>query len=170
MDVYLLDTNVASALWDGLSIYHQDAVDFVHSVGGDGQIYISRIVVAEVEYGYKVYMGADPTRKQIIEEAMKVFKVREIDRHTTGPYSDIRAALFKRFSPKDKRGKVTQKRPETLIDRTTSLELGIQENDIWTAAIAVQHNMILVTDDRMGRIREVEPRLRCTSWRKSNSP
>ena len=96
---------------------------------------------------------------------MKPFVTKDITKHTTEPYSDIRAALFQKFSPKDKRGKMTKKQPVQLIDKTTATELGIQENDLWIAAIALYHKMVLVTDDRMNRIREVAPELRCYLWR-----
>lgn len=168
MDLYLLDTNFASVLWDGLHKEHQNALSFVQNLGGENHLYISRITVAEIEYGYKVHLGADANRKQVIEKAMRAFKVREIDRHTTAPYSDIRAALFQRYAPKNKRGLPSKKRPEELIDKTSARELGIQENDLWVAAIAVQHNMILVTEDRISHISEVENRLQCINWRTGN--
>ncbi|MCI0489754.1 MAG: PIN domain-containing protein [Blastocatellia bacterium] len=166
MDVYLLDTNAASAFWDGYNPYHQDMVDFIQDIGGEHYVYVSRVVVAEIEYGHKVYLSADSNRREVIEKAMKVFKIREIGRHTTAPYSDIRAALFKRFGRVDSKGKLKKQWPEDLVDRTTSKELGIQENDLWMAAIAVEYNMVLVTEDKMTRIKEVEPRLRCAAWRK----
>lgn len=166
MDIYLLDTNAASAFWDGNNKYHRDMVDFIQGIGGEHYVYISRVVVAEIEYGHKVYLSSDSNRREIIEKAMKIFKVRDIDRHTTAPYSDIRASLFRHFGRVDSKGKLKKQWPEELVDRTTSKELGIQENDLWMAAIAVEYNMVLVTEDKMIRIRQVEPRLRCVTWRK----
>jgi tRNA(fMet)-specific endonuclease VapC len=166
MNVYLLDTNAASALWDGYNPHHQDMIDFIKSIGGEDYVYISRIVVAEIEYGHKVFLSSDVKRREVIENAMKAFKVREVDRHTTGPYSDIRAALFQEFGQKDKRGKIKKRWPENLVDQTTAKELGIQENDLWMAAIAVQYKMILVTEDKLAPIKKVEPRLSCVTWRK----
>jgi len=59
-------------------------------------------------------------------------------------------------------------RPEQLIDPITSRELGIQENDLWLCAQAVAHDMVLVTNDKMLRIREVsedmQPVLRIQNW------
>ena len=165
MDLYLLDTNFASVLWDGLHKEHQIALTFIQSLKPEDRLYISGITVAEIEYGYKVHIGVDPARKLAIEKAMRAFEVREIDKHTTAPYSDIRAALFQKFAPINKRGRVSKKRPEELIDKTSARELVIQENDLWITAIAIQHNMALVTEDRMERVRQVEPRLRCYLWR-----
>ena len=59
-------------------------------------------------------------------------------------------------------------RPEQLTDLSTSLELGIQENDLWLCAQAVGHGLVLVTNDKMARIREVskgmEPALLIQNW------
>lgn len=154
MAFYLLDTNVASWLLDAKHKRHSDVLSFVNNAGGDSHIYISRVTVAEIQYGYKVYVNVDHTRKQAIEQRLKLFQIREIDRHTTEPYSDIRAALFQQFASKAKKGKATGRKPEELIDNTSGRELGIQENDLWIAAIAVQYNLLLVTQDKMKNIRQ----------------
>ncbi|MBA7697023.1 hypothetical protein ES703_105681 [subsurface metagenome] len=54
--------------------------------------------------------------------------------------------------PKKKRAGL---RPEQLVDPVTSLELGIQENDLWIAAQVVVRGLILVTTDKLSHIREV---------------
>lgn len=171
MRAYLLDTNAASALWDELDPAHKDAMDFVRGVGGSGVIWAPRVIIAEIEYGFKVYIGVDPTRRAVIERIMYGFQVREIGPHTTGPYSDIRAALFLKFGDRHiTTGKIKNKRPETLVDRTTSRELGIQENDLWIAAVAVEYNLILVTEDKLTNITLAYPDLKCIGWKKSSSP
>lgn len=97
---------------------------------------------------------------------MKAFtSVKEIGRDTTEPYSDIRAALFRTFAPRDAKDRIKNVRPETLVDKTTARLLGIQENDLWIAAIAVQYNLFLVSGDRMSRIPEVWSGLRLVRWR-----
>ncbi|MBW2143424.1 MAG: hypothetical protein JRG75_03380 [Deltaproteobacteria bacterium] len=45
--------------------------------------------------------------------------------------------------------------PEDLQERTTAKELGVQENDIWIAAQAIQYNLVLLTADYMKRLEEV---------------
>ncbi len=154
MAAYLLDTNIASWLLDAQHKKHADALGFVRNVGGDSYIFISRITVAEIKYGYKLYTNVDLARKQLIEQQMEKFHIREINRHTTEPYSDIRATLFQQFASKAKKGKATGRSPEELLDNTSGRELGIQENDLWIAAIAVQYNLILVTQDKMKNIRQ----------------
>jgi predicted nucleic acid-binding protein len=51
-----------------------------------------------------------------------------------------------------------------LIDPVTSRELGIQENDLWIAAQALEYNLVLVTNDKMDRIRDVCEDLQVENW------
>ena len=56
MKVYLLDTNIASALWDELDENHDDALRFVQNAAALGDIiYVSRVTIGEIEYGYELY-------------------------------------------------------------------------------------------------------------------
>jgi predicted nucleic acid-binding protein len=71
--------------------------------------------------------------------------------------------MFQRFAPAGRRRK--GRRPEELLDPATSRELGIQENDLWIAAQALQYNYVLVSHDQhMSRIREVSTELRLEDW------
>jgi tRNA(fMet)-specific endonuclease VapC len=167
VSAYLLDTNVASAFWDLNNPSHDDALKFVESLGKN-RVYISRIVIAEILYGHKVYAGSDVARRKVIEDAMKIYPlVMEVDKHTVEPYSDIRAALFAKYGDRDREGKMKKKRPESLVDKTTSEQFQIQENDLWMAAIAVQHNMPLVSDDKMARIKDVWPAFSLVPWKRA---
>lgn len=57
-------------------------------------------------------------------------------------------------------------RPEQLVDPTTAKELDIQENDLWLAAQALEHNLVLVSHDKMTRLRKVAEELRVQDWAK----
>jgi tRNA(fMet)-specific endonuclease VapC len=167
IDGYILDTNVASAFWDLGHPDNANAVRFVESLGKN-RVYITQIVIAEILYGHKVFLGSDPARRKLIENAMRIYPlVKEIDKHTTEPYSDIRAALFAEYGDRDREGKMKKRRPETLVDKTTSAQLQIQENDLWMAAIAVQYNMALVSDDKMERIKKVWPPFNLVPWKRT---
>lgn len=171
MKAYLLDTNIASALWDTLDKDHPDALKFVTDAAAAGDlVYVSRVSIAEIEYGMKLYVSTDAARRAKADAAMRAYKaVREIGKPTTDPYSTIRAALFTKFGSRNARGQVKEKQPEQLVDNTTALSLGIQENDLWIAAIAVEYHMILVTEDKMARIQEVAPPpiLTIVKWKSS---
>ncbi len=172
MKVYLLDTNIASALWDEGDKDHDDALKFVQTAAAAGDlVYVSRVTIAEIEYGYKLYVSTEPERRSKAEAAMRAYKaIREIDKGTTEPYANIRAALFLKYAPRDAKNRVKNVRPEQLIDKTTGLELGIQENDLWIAAIAVEYRMILVTGDKMDHIKEVWPDLKIVKWKRPPPP
>lgn len=159
MKAYLLDTNIASALWDTLDKDHPAALKFItDAAAASDLVYVSRVSIAEIEYGMKLHVSTDVARRAKADTAMRAYRnLREIGKPTTDPYSTIWAALFTRFGSKDAKGRVKEKQPEQLLDKTTSLALGIQENDLWIAAIAVEYHMILVTEDKMKRIQEVAP-------------
>ena len=69
-------------------------------------------------------------------------------------YADLRARLFNKHAPKDSDNR-KKRRIDEWRDPTTSKELKIQENDLWIAAVAMAHNLILVTRDDMDAIRTV---------------
>ena len=149
--------------WDELSIYHEKASLLIQEVEDSTPIYISVIVLAEVIYGYEVHEKADPNRRSEMRKRMAAYtptQILAIDQHTAPIYANLRAKLFKTYSPKDKRGKLKVKHPETLIDDTSGQVLGIDENDLWLAAQAIQRNLILVTRDKMRHIFSVAPELR----------
>ena len=50
-------------------------------------------------------------------------------------------------------------RPCQLADPVTATSLGIQENDLWIAAQAIEFNLVLVTHDRLNRLKEVAANL-----------
>jgi len=159
MDGYLLDTNAASILWDARHRDHRKIKIFLENISSS-PIWISIIVLAEIEYGLKIVPRLDVGRQDDIRNEMaKFLLILALDKHTVAPYSDLRAELFKKYAPKDRKGRLTTRRPEDLVDRTTAKELGVQENDIWIAAQAIQYNLILVTRDRMSRIAEVSTTL-----------
>ncbi|HOV87366.1 MAG TPA: PIN domain-containing protein [Syntrophobacteraceae bacterium] len=170
MDGYLLDTNAASVLWDARHADHDKIRAFLESVS-PAPVWISIIALAEVEYGLKTApaMNLD-THKDVRAEMAKYPEVLEPDKHTIAPYSDLRAELFKSYAPRDRKGRLTKKWVEDLFERTSAKELhGSQENDIWVASLAIQYNLILVTEDRMAPIVEVSKYLpdplRIQKWR-----
>ena len=159
MDGYLFDTNAVSVLWNARHPKHDTVKAFFSGVS-HSPVWLSTVVLAEIEYGLKITPKMDiDSQNQVRREMSNHPLILDIDKHTIGPYSDLRAELFKMFSPRDRRGRLTVKWPENLIDRTSAKELGVQENDIWIAAQAIQYDLILVTDDYMQRLAEVSDNL-----------
>jgi len=169
MDGYLLDTNAASILWDIRHRRYETLRSFIQEKE-QSPIWISIIVIGEIEYGLKTAPRMDERLQADVRKKMSAFPlVLEVDKHTVGPYSDLRAALFEKYSPKIKRGRLKAKRPEALREKTTSKELGVQENDIWIAAQAIQYNLELITEEHMRRLQEVSATLayplQLASWK-----
>ncbi len=154
MNGYLMDTNAASILWDIRNQEHGILRSFLQKEE-KSLIWVSVVVLGEIEYGLKTAPKMDEGLQAEVRRRMSEYQILEVDKHTTSPYSDLRAALFENYSPREKRGRLKVKWPEDLQERTTAKELGVQENDIWIAAQAIQYNLVLLTADYMRRLEEV---------------
>ena len=85
-------------------------------------------------------------------------EVIPIDRHTGSYYSVVRGALFRKHGTKEMKRELPtfgEKHPEQLIDKSTGDSLGIDENDLWIVASAVEHKMTFVTFDKMVRLKDI---------------
>jgi predicted nucleic acid-binding protein len=167
---YLADTNFASCLFVTSRQEHPKAKAFSEKVSAaGGRIYLSRIAIGEVEFGLALKPSISPTTKQQMKEGIRTFQVKEIAKHTTPIYGQIRAALYDKKCPRDIKNRVkVHLRPECFTAPAmtpTAYELGIQENDLWMAAIAVRYNMGLISEDRMRQIKDVWPALNLVPWR-----
>lgn len=150
-DAYLLDTSIASIAFDAGNQSHAEVRRQLSTLG-DNSVSICAVSLGEVEYGLQVSPGIDAERHKIVRNNMLQYQILDIDRHTGRVYGELRGQLFRRYGIRDARGRMKEKRPEDLLDRTTSRELGVQENDLWIVSIAVQYNLRLITSDRMERI------------------
>ncbi len=150
MPGYLLDTNIISYWFDKECDQHSAVQTAAEQRRGKHPLYVSAITLGEIEYGH----ATNPARRQ---DFVEFFRERlpqflPVSHHTAGPYGRIRAALFEAFAPKLKKTK--RRRAEELCEPTTGRELGIDENDLWIVAQAVERNLVLVTHDRFVRIRQ----------------
>ena len=69
-----------------------------------------------------------------------------MDEITANLYGQIKASLFKQFAPKEK-----SKRRKTKI-----INLGFDDNELWITAIALQHQLTIVSaDSDFTRIKQV---------------
>lgn len=168
MDGYLLDTNAASILWNSRHPEHKILREFF-SEKSKSLVWLSLIAFGEIEYGLKVTPQIDEDSQKEVRKRMSEYVLLEVNKHTIEPYSNLRAALFTRYSPRNKRGRLKIKWPEDLQEQTSAKELGVQENDIWIAAQAIQYNLVLVSGDPMRRLQEVsmglEYPLQLASWK-----
>lgn len=159
---YLLDTNILSYWYDTSTPEHAKVVARAiaasqpdASTGYISRFYVSVITRGEIEYGHRVYLPSDFTkRKEYFEFVQeKCAEFLPITKHVAEQYGILKAWLFEKCSPRPKRSKA--KRAEELVNPTTGRELGVDENDIWIAAHAWTHNLVLVTNDSRGHFGKV---------------
>ena len=159
MKVFLLDTNIFSPFVDEQHNSHAKVKKFIDGLTPEkDHIYTSPVVLGEITYGYGVCFNPDDLRKKAILSSLKKYPVITITKHTVYHYAQVRSELFKkhgtRIIKKDIKT-IKEKRPEELINKSTALPLGIEENDLWIVASALERNMTFVTSDKMNRIRDV---------------
>lgn len=112
------------------------------------RVHISSVTWGEIEYGYRVMTEKERSREAQFRQFVHGIAPREypVDKHVREDYGKIRARLFERYAPREKKKKGL--RPEQLIDPDTSLQLRMQENDLWIVSQAIARNLTLVTNDR----------------------
>ena len=92
--------------------------------------------------------------RRAVEAFLTAVDLYFIDEETAIIYSQLKASIFDRFAPKDKNKR----------RRTSMSNLGFTDHDLWIAATAIQHKLILVSaDSDFKRINEVQP-LFWESW------
>src|SRR5262249_43173677 len=132
------------------------------------RLFVSIVTLGEIEYGHCVAHAPDPVKqaeysKFVHQQCPEPF---ELTKHVVGQYGEMRAWLFNNCGPTAKRSKA--KRAEELVNPTTGKELAIDENDIWIAAQAMTHNLVLVTHDSRGNFGKVltqfSPALTVEDW------
>ena len=168
--VYLLDAMMIGKLADSRPDPEVDATtrrfrEHLHAIG-DAKVIICAITVGEAEFGLRIVSGMDDGKREAVRRTLTAFsEVFSIDRATAILFGEVRAALFDKHAPlvsRNARRKI--KWVEDLVDRTSAKSLGVQENDVWLAAVALQYNLVLVSDDRMTRIKEAWPKLHFVNW------
>ncbi|KYC44087.1 nuclease [Scytonema hofmannii PCC 7110] len=132
--MYLLDTNHCSF------IIHQEAevIHKLNSLPQKSKIYINSII-----YGELILMAEKSERKcenlQIIESIVKTFSgILSIDEETSKIYGQFHAEIINHFAPKEK-----NKRRKYKVQ-----EAGIYPNDLWIASTAIQHDLVIVSQDK----------------------
>lgn len=161
---YLLDTNIVSYWFDGQSSQNRNIVDRIRSLPESSPLFVSAISLGEIEFGFRVRheenFEFEREFRRFIQEKLPI--VLNVTRTTRSSYGLIRAELFDRYAPWHKRGK--RPRLGQLTEPVSELELGIQENDVWIAAQAMEHNLTLVSNDKLTKIGEVTAGLLLENW------
>ncbi|TAK56503.1 MAG: type II toxin-antitoxin system VapC family toxin [Bacteroidetes bacterium] len=155
---YLLDTTILSAFGQlkrgGDSPQHTLLAKNL-DLRKDRRIFLCPIPVGEIQRGVLLA----PTGKIItdINELLKSFTaVLPINSAVAKDcYAELYARLFKNYLITNSRKGSGKKRMKEQLDDVATFEMHVQENDLWLAAIAMSYKLILVTADRMERIKAV---------------
>lgn len=122
------------------------------SLPQDTPILASVISLGEIEAGHRTTETTDHQRRYEFERFVTdEFRPRAltIDPGTRIYYGDLIEGIWRRHLPKSSR----------IRTERHLVELGVDVNDVWIAAQAIEHNLILVTEDAMECIRESASRL-----------
>jgi tRNA(fMet)-specific endonuclease VapC len=160
---YLLDTNIVSYWFDEQSVPNRSIVERIRRLPEGAPLRISAISLGEIEFGFRVRREEDAEFERDLRRFLqeKLPTVLDVTSTTRVYYGLIRASLFDKYAPQRKRGKL---RLGQLTNPVSELELGIQENDVWIAAQAIEYNLVLVSNDKLTRIREVADDLLFENW------
>lgn len=153
MDGYLIDTNIVNFWHNSGLLEHVNVMARVTSLPAGTPFYISVVTIGEIYFGHRSTSNPDRAKQQALERFVQIQfpNPLPISQHTPQYYAEIRYRLFHKYPPASKK----HRRPEQCLEPVTALELGIDENDLWIASQAVEHRLVLVTHDRMARIRDV---------------
>lgn len=104
---------------------------------GDNLLTTCVTVVGELAYGAYKSAKAEINLQAIKELLRDMYIIYGIDVETANIYGNLKAEIINSFGPKDK--------AQCRIAKTE--KLGFKENDLWIAAIAKQHDLIIVSSD-----------------------
>jgi len=150
---YLLDTNVVCYWFDERSEKHVDVTTHIDQLS-DAMLFVSAVSLGEIAFGHRCESKSPTTIQLGLSSFVRsqLPHVVDVKRATAQYFGEIKARIFGKFSKQ--RGRKKQ-RLRQLTDPLSGEELGVDENDLWIAACAVEHNLVLVTYDKMARLREV---------------
>jgi tRNA(fMet)-specific endonuclease VapC len=151
-DAYLLDTNAICTLADASRSNHGVAVARFQQIGQQF-VMVPVMAVAEIEFGMARAANLKPEKREELRKFIRQFEQLPFDNGCVEPYAVVRAELWRTFGT-PKGSTFRERRPEDLCDKTTAKELGIDEPDLIIASVAMAQNLVLVTDDRMKRVKE----------------
>jgi len=129
--MYLLDTNHCTFLIEG-------EPKVVNRFRELGKVKLATSVIVAGELRFMAQNSQQKTTNLIkIWTFLKRIDIYPIDDETAEIYGDFKSEIIKTFGPKEKtKRKTTQLR-----------EIGIGENDLWIAATALRHSLIIVSSD-----------------------
>jgi tRNA(fMet)-specific endonuclease VapC len=146
--MYLLDTNHCS----GAILGDSNIINRLTTL--DNALVATCVIVQGELIDMAERSRARDNNLALVQRFLQGIYIYNVDETTATLYGQLKAALFNQFAPKEK-----SKRRKTKIT-----DLGFDENDLWIAAIALQHDLTIVSaDSDFQRIRTVKA-LSVESW------
>ncbi len=148
MKDYLLDTNHLEHVFNG----HGRVVAHLASLPAATQIRTSVISLGEIEAGHRITKTTDQQRRDEFDRfVFQEFRplALPLSASTRQYYAQLIEGIWQRNRPSSGRTGT----------EWHLVKLGVDINDVWIAAQAIEHNLILVTEDNMRCIREAAGKL-----------
>ena len=140
---YLLDTNHVGAYNNQVPSVMQK----LRLIPADWQIRVCTITLGEIEAGHLRNPPTDQQKRKDYEKLLHENFLHHalcISIHTRIFYAKLIAGIFQLYPPSSKNPKT-----EEHLRR-----LGVDINDVWICASAMEHNLTLVTEDNMKCIKD----------------
>lgn len=132
MTVYLLDTNHCSFIIDK----RPQIISRLNSVSQDSILSINTTVYGELMYMVEKSTYKEENLAKVNNFINKIY-IFDLDKRTSKIYAEIKAKLFEKYAPEEKKHR-----------RKFKLEqIGIKDNDLWIAATGIQHYATIVSED-----------------------
>lgn len=155
--MYLLDTNHISFIF-----IQQDpgVIKHLESLPTNSKLAINAIV-----YGELIYMVSKSEKRIQNRSALDHFiqdlniEIHPLDEITSEIYGQLHAQIHACYAPKDKK----QRRKYRIS------EAGVRLNDLWIACTAIEHGLIIVSQDSdfesINRARNLDSKLNLECWK-----
>jgi tRNA(fMet)-specific endonuclease VapC len=146
MDVYLLDTNIVSVLYDARRSNHQAVRKAIAAFDPLSPQLVSAVTIGELRFGLALSRAAGQplTHIEACVERTEEHPLAEVSHHTAGTYGYVKSSVALRWIDIHRR---VPRFVEAWSDRVTGQLLQIDENDLWISAQAVERNLVVVTSD-----------------------
>lgn len=169
--MYLLDTSVVSVAVTPRSPKHAAVQSFFNGTPLFAEkLFVSAVTIAEVQVGLHLqpHRIPAPSARSIEDVRQKVVVIRQlgtilpITTHIADDHARLKIAYALKFAPNlARRGALKGKPVELWHEGWTAGSLQVTENDLWIAATAITHDLILLTaDGDHDRMRQADPRLK----------
>jgi tRNA(fMet)-specific endonuclease VapC len=149
----LFDTNHISAFEE----QNPTLIGHLRNKPEENIVWVCPISLAEIEWGLRTTNTTNPQRRaqcrRFIEDNMLDF-VRHIEITTRHSYAEIMQKIWQSHPPANAN-----------VDTQQHLSaLGVDVNDVWIAAVALEHGLILLTADQMNTIQNCVPEITLQNW------